>query len=217
MPIIGMAIKETLRKSRHALDELWQGRLLVEPQRTSILFEQYELSREIFATTGDRDTWWWTSEIGTKYLQANQRAVHERHARVERVFLLEEDTEAVRDIMRKNDECGVTVMCVPPSDMARLPQRLKINVTIFADRGLFHRDVVNSSGETIHYMYSVNPDDVAEVLRDFDALKARTISWRDFAEMPREQRSTREILRQARELEGRRPPAAEHPTEGVAR
>lgn len=147
-----------------------RGRLRVPITDNDPLFVQTEEAREsikaISVTHLAMD--WWRSEAGMKYWDANRRALG-RGVEIERIFVADEPGQDVRKLAQAQANEGVTAWFVTRD---QCPPGL-LSDTVVWDRKFTYDLVLNSAGEAIAYIFSVNDEDIETKLANVSLLKTR--------------------------------------------
>lgn len=165
--LIDVAEKE-LERAREHLATLRNGQFRADAADTTILFDQTgRAERIMLATFLQRfDLQWWSSELGRHYWSVNQQA-SERGVEIRRIFIYEEWTPELEQIVREQCEAGIEVMAVPGE---LVPRECRVAMVIWDDR-LVYQGELNSDGETINVIYSVSKADVDARLNQFNRIR----------------------------------------------
>jgi hypothetical protein len=109
----------------------------------------------------------WLSGVGTRYWESNLRAL-DRKVRIERVFIYEDWTADLERIVNQQANAGVHVWTV---ESRFADPRLRINMAAWDDSFTYHFDL-NSEGDPVENIYSVNEVDIARRIDQIELLKS---------------------------------------------
>lgn len=167
-PLIDVAEKE-LERARQHLTTLQNGQFRADAADSTILFDQTDRAERIMLATFLQrfDLQWWSSELGRHYWSVNQQA-SERGVEIRRIFIYDEWTPELEQIVREQREAGIEVMAVAGE---RVPRDCRVAMVIWDDR-LVYQGELNSDGETINVIYSVSKADVDARLSQFNRIRS---------------------------------------------
>ena len=155
----------TVASGRVKLD-FWHSDLLVKA------IEQSQ-NRILAVSPVDIDEEWWNSSIGKKYLDAHREAIN-RGVSITRIFLIEELTQSIKNIMDQQVDIGISISYISVNE---LPVELQDAFVIFDDHYL-HRTISEQKGDQ-HNIFSVNPNDISKYQRNFSRLLSLTTPYRE--------------------------------------
>ena len=160
---------QTIEPVVRALHELARGRVRLPPRRTDALIDALRQTRSsVQAVTFDQETErWWSSRVGEDYWEVNRELLR-RGVMTERIFLCDEVTGAVREVLEAQRRAGVRTLTVIRSDV---PLELQGRFAVY-DEKVMHSVTYNSSGEAMEYVFSVDTADVEQALDRFDRLRS---------------------------------------------
>lgn len=165
-------IHECFRSMRSNLIRLANGQMLTKDGNTTWMESRiHEVTRSIHSTSFATDLDWWASPSGQRYMEENLMALS-RGASIERIFILDDDFTAFKEVMRNQSERGIGVFIASPS---KLPIELVRNFAIYDEMYLVE-DQVNASGTVTGYLHSKNESDLIDAVAAFARL--RTLSNR---------------------------------------
>lgn len=166
-PLIDIAEKE-LKLAKEHLANLRHGQFRADAADSTILFDETDRAeRKMLATFLQRfDLQWWSSELGRHYWAVNRQA-SERGVEIQRIFIYDEWTPELEQVVREQSDAGIDVMAVP-GDL--VPRDCRVAMVIWDDR-LVYQGELNSDGETINVIYSVSKADVDSRLSQFNRIR----------------------------------------------
>lgn len=167
LPFMEYAQNE-VRDCAHAIAGMASGqmRALVGDD---VLVRQTDAAQRVIRACGVQtmDVPRWLSDLGVKYWEANERALA-RNVRIERVFLYESWTAELEQIVAKQAVAGVHVWVALS---ARTDPLLRVDMAVWDDAFTYHFEL-NSEGEPIQNIYSVNEVDIGRRLHQMELLKS---------------------------------------------
>jgi hypothetical protein len=157
------------------LDELSQGRLLLDGADDTLVLEQFAHTRDqIRGTTDESDSAWWLSQAGKSFLELNQRLIDDRKVRVERIWILDgAPDDKLASVLEQHRQLGVHVFL---ADRRELDRKLLVNMTL-SDERLLQEDIANKEGYAVGYRYSWNKSDIDRAIRTFGQLKGQAAEY----------------------------------------
>jgi hypothetical protein len=166
-PLIDVAEKE-LERTKESLATLRHGQFRADAADSTILFDETDRAeRRMLATFLQRfDLQWWSSELGRHYWAVNRQAA-ERGVEIQRIFIYDEWTPELEQVVREQSDAGIEVMAVP-GDL--VPRDCRRAMVIWDDR-LAYQGELNADGETINVLYSVSKADVDARLSQFNRIR----------------------------------------------
>jgi hypothetical protein len=161
--------RKSLDECGRTLSDLTRGQIRVSNEDNEALFAQTVKAKEyILATSVPHvDLKWWSSDIGRKYWEANLAAL-KRGVRIERIFIHQEWTDELRDLALQQARAGIVVWSVPRD---KIPQGLRIDMIVW-DQSFSYEIVLNSDGEEIANLYSVNSSEISRKLHIFEIIRS---------------------------------------------
>jgi hypothetical protein len=166
-PLIDVAEKE-LEQTKESFATLRNGQFRADAADSTILFDETDRAEQrMLATFLQRfDLKWWSSELGRHYWEVNRRAC-ERGVEIQRIFLYDEWTPELEQVVREQNEAPIDVMAVP---VELVPRDCRRAMVIWDDR-LVYQGELNADGETINVLYSVSKADVDARLSQFNRIR----------------------------------------------
>lgn len=134
-----------------------------------VLVRQTDLARKIIraCSVQTMDMPRWISDLGSKYWEANLRAL-QRKVRIERVFIYEDWTADLKRIVDQQADAGVHVWVV---ESKLVDPSLRVDMAVWDDAFTYHFEL-NSEGDPIENIYSVNEVDIARRVDQMELLKS---------------------------------------------
>jgi hypothetical protein len=124
--------------------------------------------RSIIATSIQQmDVPRWQSDLGEKYWQANINAI-KRGVVIERVFVYREWSQELQKLVCEQARQGVQTHAV---DRELVPAELMIDMAVWDDAFTYQFEL-NSEGDPINNLYSVNEVDIARRVEQFEILRS---------------------------------------------
>jgi hypothetical protein len=118
----------------------------------------------------DRSASWWAREVGRTYWEANLAAIAERHARITRVFIVDEMTDEIRAVLEEQGRAGVDVRFVLSS---HLPGAEHNNFVVFDERHAWEARM-NAHGEIVENYFHLGRSDIQRLTRSFGVCLANS-------------------------------------------
>jgi hypothetical protein len=146
------------------LDELRRGRVVRPGSDYQHLLESTDGCRHtlqaVTNVTADavRGLGWWASDIGPRYWRANLDALA-RGVRITRIFVYNELTADLRDLVETQRQAGVRVGLVRA---AALDPALRFNLAIWDGASAWEARL-NAGGEIAANLFTVNPGDLSRL------------------------------------------------------
>ncbi len=161
--------RKALDECARTLDDLTRGQIRVSSDDNEALFVQTARAKEYILATSIPyvDLKWWCSDIGRKYWDANVAAMG-RGVRVERVFVYQEWTDQLQELAEEQAAAGAIIWAVHRD---KVPHALRIDMIVW-DRSFSYEIRLNSDGEEIENLYSVNASDIDRKIHCFDIIRS---------------------------------------------
>lgn len=161
------------------LDHLGRGRVVRDGlDVTDLLLHTTSCEKDLRATTtvraatvGTPDSWW-QSRGGQDYWESNKAAIA-RGVHVTRVFIIDEATDAVVQMMEQQRLAGVEVFYVPQESV---PHNLRTNVIVW-DGGIAWRAQMGTTGHISENRFYTRPDDVHQLEQVYMASRIRATAY----------------------------------------
>jgi hypothetical protein len=162
------AAKKEVQRCVNRLQEIARGQLRATPGE-GILERRTDLAKHSISAVSiqQMDVPRWQSDLGKKYWRANVRAL-KRGVSIERVFVYRKLTDELRDMMSDQVNHGVRGYVV---DRKIVPAELMIDMAVWDDAFTYQFEL-NSEGEPINNLYSVNEVDIGRRVEQFEVLRS---------------------------------------------
>jgi hypothetical protein len=160
--------RRDIKRTAHATAGMASGQMRARVG-DDILVRQTDLAQRIIraCSVQSMDVPRWLSDLGSKYWEANLRAL-QRKVSIERVFIYEDWTADFERIVNQQAEAGVQVWVVESSLADAL---LRVDMAVWDDSFTYHFEL-NSEGNPIENIYSVNEVDIARRIDQMELLKS---------------------------------------------
>jgi len=138
---------------------------------------------ELYAVTSGEFVNWWNSKIGQDYLEFNQVLIRDKNVKIHRIFICENLSEEVKEVLSKQEECNIDVHYICQNDNNSIDQTLwkdwsKTNFVIYGEKLMAEKDIelqMKKGGED--GFISFNYKDIHQKKQKFDEMLKYSQPW----------------------------------------
>jgi hypothetical protein len=135
---------------------------------------------ELYAVTSGEFVNWWNSKIGQDYLEFNQVLIRDKNVKIQRIFICENLSEEVKEVLSKQEECNIDVHYICRDDNSSIDETRwkdwsKTNFVIYGEKLMAEKDIeLPMEGDGfISFKY----EDIHQKKRIFDEMLKYSQPW----------------------------------------